>query len=547
MRFRLRTFDEIVDLLRSVIRVRSGINFPFNDADVLTALVDAAALLDADQYVQAALLLRDTDVDTAEGLALERIGLERGSLTKTPATRGSLQGVFRTPTGTTASALITIPAGTAIFAPATSTASAIEYTTDAQVTILAGASSSGTATCTATEAGTRSNGVSLGAVLTIKSTIVGVADFSVSTAAAGGADLETDDEFRARLKQYPYTLARATASSIEAILARATSGGKAVKHVKLINNFVGGTADAYIDDGSGIPATIGPVTPTVGGGNSLTADLAVGATTATLGNTANFASIGAVKIDSEYIGYTGKTATTLTGLQRGRPNAGTPTTDAFHGSGTAVSIVAQMDRITLAQRQTYVRASKWPLATLHWVATDSGDPGVVLARTEGGAAANDYNILREEGLVAFNTTLLAGAVVDIAYTYYAGLVEECQKVVTGIPGNPNYPGWVASGSRARVLPVTGKTSANVTAQMTFHPGYDVTYGLDRAKTAITDYINALPIGEPALLERGYDLLMDTPGAKTADITVMSSSASGVGDVAPTNETYVVRANSIVVT
>jgi len=66
---------------------------------------------------------------------------------------------------------------------------------------------------------------------------------------------------------------------------------------------------------------------------SLSAAIGTADTTITVDSTAGFASRGRIAIDSEFIGYTGTTATSFTGAKRGMDG----TTAAAHSSGATVS------------------------------------------------------------------------------------------------------------------------------------------------------------------------------------------------------------------
>ncbi len=64
-------------------------------------------------------------------------------------------------------------------------------------------------------------------------------------------------------------------------------------------------------------------------------DLSASATSVTVDGTTNFPLNGVVKIEDEYVSYTGKTSTTLTGLGRGEYN----TTGAIHVDNVAITFV----------------------------------------------------------------------------------------------------------------------------------------------------------------------------------------------------------------
>jgi phage-related baseplate assembly protein len=93
---------------------------------------------------------------------------------------------------------IVIPAGTLI-----GTGSGVLFTTDSSLTIAAG-TSSGTITATCTVTGVSGNGFTAGQVNEFASTpIVGILSVANTNTTSGGAETETDDRYRERIKLAP--------------------------------------------------------------------------------------------------------------------------------------------------------------------------------------------------------------------------------------------------------------------------------------------------------------------------------------------------------
>lgn len=145
---------------------------------------------------------------------------------------------------------------------------------------------------------------------------------------------------------------RALEASLDASPASLGTGGEITLTMQVTNR---STATQ-----SGITTTPSPpsfssaiVTNTAGpyyGSTSLDGAHNTSTSTITVGSTTEFTSSGTIKIDSEEICYTGKTATTLTGATRGCNS----TTAASHTSGTAVY---SLDQFSLTAGQT---------RTIHW-------------------------------------------------------------------------------------------------------------------------------------------------------------------------------------
>src|SRR3990172_8916581 len=124
MRPRFRTYEDILAQQAATLRVRSGVNLPLREGDVLGSELEASALADADQFVQMIRLPKALSLEGAEGDELKDRALELG----TPAllkSKATVTGVFRRVSGS--GGAVVIPPGTIVFVAATPSTSAIEF------------------------------------------------------------------------------------------------------------------------------------------------------------------------------------------------------------------------------------------------------------------------------------------------------------------------------------------------------------------------------------------------------------------------------------
>lgn len=546
MRVRPRTYDEIYELQKAVVRTRSGVNFPFYEGDVLRSLLEASSLLDADQYIQVARLPAETDLDSAVGERLDDLAVERGTGGRVSATTATLTGHFQRITGTVGA--IALGIGTVVLLPATTTESEVVFTTNVATTIPDGSTNSATLGATAVTLGTRGNGIAAGTNLTLQSPVPNVLRFVVDTASGGGRNRETDEELRERIRNLPAGLARGTNTAISAVLVGVAVSASVIRFARVIEDFVAGLTTVYLDDGSGVPNTIGPVLPGTSDATgpldrSLAVALLAAGTEVILSTppnpTTGIPARGIVQINSEQIYYNGHNGVDrLQSLERGILGTVTP---ASHALGSNVRFIAQTDLVTLAQPQIYVYTTNVPIQTLYRVTTGAF-PGAVQR-----VLNVDFYALTEDGTLAFVVAQPTGTQVRISYTYRGGVVQEAQRIIRGILNNAAYDGYRASGTRVRATPITGRVLANVTGSLRISPAYSADVAVTVARDAVRTYLDNLAVGARAELAKVYDLAMNAPGAEDFEPTFIGRSTDPVGtigDVLPDNETWVVRAGTM---
>ncbi len=146
---------------------------------------------------------------TAEGAELDALAADRFGLTRKAATPavGEVQFTRGSSTGT-----VVIPAGTRVEGEVDG--DKLQFTTDTPVELAAG-SSSVLATATCTVAG-RDGNVAAGVIDTLLDTIPADPDLTVTNPErfAGGAEQETDEAFRDRIRRYFGTLRKGTAEAL---------------------------------------------------------------------------------------------------------------------------------------------------------------------------------------------------------------------------------------------------------------------------------------------------------------------------------------------
>ena len=254
----LKSRNEIlVDLINAAV-ARTALT-DVNDASILKHLLAGIASEIHQVYGQFTNLASLFDFQTAAGADLDERAKEilGGTLTRNGAARavGSLT-FSRQISGT----VVTIPVGTVALSP-----EGQQYETTVTGTIALASLTSGAVTARATLASAEGN-TAAGTVTSFVTKPAGVLEVTNAVPFAGGADLESDTDFRARIYQFVQSLARCTVDGVESALMGLTDAptGKSIKYVHVYEPPINpGTAVAYIDDGAGT-ADSGAVSTVVG-------------------------------------------------------------------------------------------------------------------------------------------------------------------------------------------------------------------------------------------------------------------------------------------
>jgi len=159
-------------------------------------------------------------------------------------TRATAYGTFSR-SGTTGAQ--TIPAGHVV-----ARSDGVSYQSVASTTISDGSSTSAAVQVIAQQVGTSANGA-VGSILRVVSTSPAGLSFANTTAATGGTDRETDDEFRARIVAYLRSLSGCNRTALETRAREAElDTGERVKFAKSFPGSEAGQSILYVDDGTGL-------------------------------------------------------------------------------------------------------------------------------------------------------------------------------------------------------------------------------------------------------------------------------------------------------
>lgn len=209
------TFTELYNLAKDKIQASDPTLTDFSDGSNLDALAGASAILADETNRYNIVLFKQHFLDTAEGDALDALALDRFGLTRQGVTKaiGRIFWVEGSATG------YTIPAGTVI------EGTLADGTTYQAVTTEDSESDSGLSIPVEAVVGGRAGNVAAETLTAPSSAFVTDATATVTQKSrmAGGAPVESDVQFRDRLRRYYSTLAKATVAALIAA-AEAVSG-----------------------------------------------------------------------------------------------------------------------------------------------------------------------------------------------------------------------------------------------------------------------------------------------------------------------------------
>jgi uncharacterized phage protein gp47/JayE len=223
-----------------------------NDGSSIKQVLAAAAREDDDAHYQMINMLDLFDIDKAIGLDLDERAKEFNPalISRNAATKATGEVVFSR-TGT--SGAVTIAIGTQVTVPAVGSQAEIVFTTTEEGTIADTFQNSNSVNIAADKAGVTGN-VAVSTITGFVSKPSGVDSVTNAAALTNGTDLESDDDFRTRLKNSIKGLARAHVDGIESAALSAvdpvTSAQVQFAHVvEDVANL--GNVTLYIDDGTG--------------------------------------------------------------------------------------------------------------------------------------------------------------------------------------------------------------------------------------------------------------------------------------------------------
>lgn len=417
---------------------------------------------------------------------------------------------------------IVVQQGLQVQVAPTTTDAAIKFSTMESGILISGNYQSGLVSIRAAESGKRGN-VPAGRI----SQFAGAAPFvgagvSNPSDTSGGADQETDDDFRERLLRRFDELSRGTPLAVQntAIGVEDANTGEQVATAHLQEDYVTREHVLYIDDGTGL-------TPKVV--NMAATTLAAGATGGSTTNlqvvdAATFPASGKLLLTSstpanvEVVSYSAKIVGGTNYLKL----------DAAvvynHLTGDEVLLVEEVCAAA-EDGQNFFRLLYWPIRA-NTIKLFDNSSGLLALR----AQDTDYFLNRTNGDVQYvSLGMPSAAKVYAHYSYSTGLMYEVQRVLNGDPDNPEtYPGVVAAGIIVHVdTPVLRQVE--ITVSLTVANGYDPIEAANETKLALEGYVNSLRIGDNIVVSRIIEIAMGVTGVEnvvvkspTADIVILEN-------------------------
>jgi len=551
MRFRPHTYSEIIEVAKAIFRARTGVEFPFRDGDILTALIETCAIQDDEQYAQISRLLTERSLLSARGDALDAEARKFGAY-RVPEQAAAGAVKFTRDSGAVPVNPVAIPPGTVVLVPATATTVAVEFTVDAPgTTIAAGQPESPYAPITASVPGESGN-VPASSISALASPITGVATVVQIVATVGGRNRETDEELRARVVGSLQSLVRGTTVALDTAARNCVSpGSKAwaqIGSVAAAGNEVDYEAvtpgaegnQLYIDHLAGagaVAVTVHTDTPAPG-------QTTVRVTNCTHSSNAIAAAVNAHVVAATLVTATGHSAganavaAAAVPLLGGRPVGENVSGAHVYESFVADTVYAYIDNgdtiSSIGPRcpaspdeefytyiatggELYVRIPRYPI-----------DAGYSLTLNGGALVSGvDYWFDTTSGMVVLNATLTAGDVLRANFAWFSGLRRYVQRVLNGeYPENPtDYPGWKPAGQVVSVLPITNILSIAVEGSLTHDPAMSGSYLRAEATARIAAYLGALDVGDVVYRTRLSELVMSLPGVLNFTLTLPALDAN----------------------
>ena len=359
-----------------------------------------------------------------------------------------------------------------------------------------------------------------------------------TSAISGGADLETDDQFRARIREHIGGLSAGTISAlVDAILEAGAAESERITKVNIFEDFANRVAFAYVNTGS--DSFIG--TQNLAITDTLSADiLLAGQTIFSINNVTDFpeATSGNPQwgiIDPsaaipEVFQYIEKTATGVVSAF-GLGAAAVPV-----AANTIVSVPEVITEST-EFNQKYYTLTNFPLTSdasllLHLVDYPGGPPFTAASTAQLLVKDTDYIINEAIGQIEFleGKIPLPERAILATYSYYTGIIKAAQTTVDGSLADPiNFPGVRSAGVKVRVLPALKEIVDFV---------IDITYDSDLtnietlqflAEQAARSYVVGLPIGGDIILAEIIERLMGVVGVTNVHVVSPSSDVSILHD------------------
>lgn len=325
----------------------------------------------------------------------------------------------------------------------------------------------------------------------------------------GGRDLESDEDLRARIFRRIDELSRGTPNALESSVIGVTDPltGQRVVTSRLREDFNDPFNHLlFIDDGTGfVPTTTRLAQDTLAAGTTGGVD-----STLTLNDASDFPTGGQVLVGAgtalaETITYSSKTGAVLN-------------LDALivssHLAGAEVQLVDLVG--TAEEGQNFFQLSDFPVVKNSFELFDNSAGAAFVERVEG----TDYLLNRSNGEIQYlGAGLPAGTTPLAHHTFYTGLVQIAQKVITGDPEDRvNFPGVVAGGI---IVNMDTPTIRQITVLMTIatKEGFDEVDLRAEVQREVEAYIDSRRIGDNVLVARIGNAAFNVDGVENVDVQV----------------------------
>jgi uncharacterized phage protein gp47/JayE len=497
------------------------------DSSVIKQILAATAREIDDANYQLTRLQDLFSIDRAAGADLDARAAELlpEGRTRIAAQRAIGYLVFSRPTTT---GTVGIPVGTVVRAQ---TSGALFRTTQAGVitptsaALIAGHAvgrDSNLVSAVAIEAGSLGN-VDAGTVTRFLAGIPGVTEVVNLASFVRGRDAETDDEFRARIKQYLNSLYSCTVDALEfAAKQQVLVDGQAVVYAHAAEDPIRpGYVTLYIDDGTGTAETYvndAPSGSLVGGsisavsGTSQTLTIPTGpftvdhvGRTITISGATTVANNGSFTVTavlgSTQIVYTNTTG----GAGAETPTVGTYAlngellTDGLAGPPVNTTVGGE-EYLDLRHAPVRIRGTN-PFTVISTVGVTS------TTLTQG----THYILNPASGRIHFLIPRGPAESIRVSYTYYTGLIDLVQRVIDGDPTDRlNFPGVRAAGT---TVVVTTPEVVPLTVRVTLQTARGTNRSTINAavESAISTYINELGISGDVIRNELIEQIMGVVG------------------------------------
>lgn len=490
MHLKVYTIEDLFEIGKAIIRNDTGIQYPFQKRTLHRALLRTASIFGADTSIQTLRLTHGMTLEGLSGSLLERKGLEYNTPIR-EATPARLIG-RAIPMTVPSPADYTLPTDAIVMRPATSTQSAIEFRLEAASVIPVGGAidSANLISAVCTVYGITGNGVPVTAtpivppylgMLELKYPVNGIRGFQVTSDSAGGAQKQSDQQYRSDIRQAARGRHESTWAGIEKLLKTVKmESGYRVTIAKVFEDFTASRVWAIIDDGSGTSAIVGPI-------NATTYDISL-------------------YPGGGYWEYQEHGNSIYVQL----PQYHMPYWNDLHaGIGGAESAVM-----------------KYTAATGAWTNL---------------VVNTDYYVDIDSGRLALVTSLVPGDMLRVWFVFYTSLVGMAARYVNGITGDPTLTGWRPVGQPIRIRAPFTVTTPSISGTMIFNPGFDSQFGRELATTYVMTYMDSINIGESAKYGIVNHIVNSVPGVKSVDDLLLGGLAQ---DANPTNPFGVVRSGTI---